>query len=215
VHEIARIANDAGALFVLDTVTSLGGVPVNIDEWGVDVAYSGTQKCLSVPPGLSPITYSERALDVVRSRRTPVQSWYLDVTLLEGYWGTDRVYHHTAPISMVFALHAGLQAVLAEGLAPRFKRHADNAKLLASGLLERGFSYVAAEDSRLPMLHCVRLPDGADEALLRKQLLTEYGIEVGAGLGPFKGECWRVGLMGHTSQAANVERFLAALDELL
>jgi alanine-glyoxylate transaminase/serine-glyoxylate transaminase/serine-pyruvate transaminase len=215
VEEIAAMVRDHGALFVLDTVTSLAGMPVSVDEWGVDVAYSGTQKCLSVPPGLSPITYSERALDAVRSRKTPVQSWYLDVTLLEGYWGTDRVYHHTAPISMVTALQAGLHAVLDEGLEARWKRHADNGALLARELEARGFSYVAPEGMRLPMLHCVRLPGGADEAALRKRLLVEHSIEVGAGLGPFKGECWRIGLMGHTSSRANIERFLTALDQIL
>jgi alanine-glyoxylate transaminase/serine-glyoxylate transaminase/serine-pyruvate transaminase len=219
VDEIAAAVREHGALFVLDTVTSLAGMPVTIDDWGVDVAYSGTQKCLSVPPGLAPITYSERALETVSARRTPVQSWYLDVGLLAGYWGTDRVYHHTAPISMVTALHAGLQLVLDEGLETRWKRHADNGALLAKELEARGFSYVAPEAMRLPMLHCVRLPakdDGApDEAGLRKRLLVEHGIEVGAGLGPFKGECWRIGLMGHTSSERNVERLLIALDQLL
>jgi alanine-glyoxylate transaminase / serine-glyoxylate transaminase / serine-pyruvate transaminase len=215
VDEIASMVRDHGALFVLDTVTSLAGMPVTVDDWGVDVAYSGTQKCLSVPPGLSPITYSEQALDVVRSRATPVQSWYLDVTLLEGYWGTDRVYHHTAPISMVTALQAGLRAVLDEGLEARWARHASNGAQLARELEQRGFVYVAPEGLRLPMLHCVRLPGGADEAALRKRLLVEHSIEVGAGLGPFKGECWRIGLMGHTSSERNIERFLAALDQIL
>ena len=215
IDEIAALVKEHGALFVLDTVTSLAGMPVSIDEWGVDVAYSGTQKCLSVPPGLAPISFSERAIDAVRSRTTPVQSWYLDVALLEGYWGTDRVYHHTAPISMVFALHAGLKAALDEGLDARFARHRDNAALLSDGLIARGFSYVAPDGMRLPMLHCVRLPSGSDEAALRKRLLVEHDIEVGAGLGPFKGECWRVGLMGQSCQAANVERLLGAIDQLL
>ena len=215
VDEIASIVRDHGVLFVLDTVTSLAGMPVSVDAWGVDVAYSGTQKCLSVPPGLSPITYSERALDVVRNRKSPVQSWYLDVTLLEGYWGTDRVYHHTAPISMLTALQAGMRVVLDEGLEARWKRHADNGALLARELEVRGFTYVAPVGMRLPMLHCVRLPGGADEGALRKRLLVEHSIEVGAGLGPFKGECWRIGLMGHTSTESNIERFLGALDALL
>jgi alanine-glyoxylate transaminase / serine-glyoxylate transaminase / serine-pyruvate transaminase len=213
--EIAPLLRDHGALFVLDTVTSLSGMPVAIDDWGVDVAYAGTQKCLSVPPGLAPITYSERALEAVRSRTVPVQSWYLDVTLLEGYWGTDRVYHHTAPISMVTALQAGLRAVLDEGLETRWNRHADNGALLARELEGRGFTYVAPEGMRLPMLHCVRLPHGADEAAMRKRLLVEHGIEVGAGLGPFKGECWRIGLMGHNSNERTIERLLIALDQLL
>jgi alanine-glyoxylate transaminase/serine-glyoxylate transaminase/serine-pyruvate transaminase len=215
VDEIATLVRDHGALFVLDTVTSLSGMAVTIDDWGVDVAYAGTQKCLSVPPGLAPITYSERAMEAVRTRKSPVQSWYLDVTLLEGYWGTDRVYHHTAPISMVTALQAGLRAVLDEGLEARWQRHADNGALLARELEGRGFSYVPPEGMRLPMLHCVRLPAGSDEAALRKRLLVEHGIEVGAGLGPFKGECWRIGLMGHTSNERNIERLLIALDQLL
>ena len=215
VDEIAGLVREHGALFVLDAVTSLAGMPVSVDDWGVDVAYSGTQKCLSVPPGLAPITYSQRAIDVVRARETPVQSWYLDVGLLEGYWGSDRVYHHTAPISMVTALQAGLRLVLDEGLEPRWKRHAANGAVLARELAARGFSYVPPEGMRLPMLHCVRLPDGSDEAALRKRLLVEHGIEVGAGLGPFKGACWRIGLMGHTSSERNIERLLIALDQLL
>ncbi len=211
IDEIAAMVSDRPALFVLDTVTSLGGMPVDVDGWGVDVCYSGTQKCLSVPPGLAPITFSERALEAVRARSTPVQSWYLDVGLLEGYWGSDRVYHHTAPISMLTALHAGLGLVLDEGLEKRFERHAANARLLADGLTGRGFSYVATEGARLPMLHCVRLPDGVDDAGTRARLLNEHSIEVGAGLGPFKGTCWRIGLMGHTSRSENVRSFLSAL----
>jgi alanine-glyoxylate transaminase/serine-glyoxylate transaminase/serine-pyruvate transaminase len=215
IDEIAAAVRDHGALFVVDCVTSLAGLPVEIDAWGVDVAYAGTQKCLSVPPGLAPITFSQRALDAVRSRATPVQSWYLDVTLLEGYWGSDRVYHHTAPISMIFALHTGLRLVAAEGLESRWKRHADAAAALSGGLTDRGFAYVAPEGVRLPMLHCVRLPGDADEAVLRKRLLEEHSIEVGAGLGPFKGECWRIGLMGHNATLANVTTLLAAIDSVL
>jgi len=214
IDAIAQLVKAHGVLFVLDTVTSLGGMPVDVDGWGVDVCYSGTQKCLSVPPGLAPITFSERALDVVRSRRTPVQSWYLDVGLLEGYWGSDRVYHHTAPISMLTALHAGLGVVLDEGLEKSFARHAANAALLAEGLVTRGFSYVAPEGFRLPMLHCVRLPDGVEDASARASLLNDRGIEVGSGLGPFKGTCWRIGLMGHTSRQENVARLLEAIDAL-
>lgn len=215
VDEIAAVVSEHGALFVLDCVTSLAGMPVSIDEWDVDVAYSGTQKCLSVPPGLSPITFSERALEKVRARRTPVQSWYLDVTLLEGYWGTDRVYHHTAPISMLFALHSGLGLVLDEGLDARWERHGRVGALLADALDARAFSYIAPQGMRLPMLHCVRVPDGVDEAAARKRLLADHGIEVGAGLGPFRGTCWRIGLMGYTCTERNVLTFLAALDDVL
>jgi len=214
-EEIAEEVSGHGALFVLDTVTSLAGMPVAVDEWGVDVCYSGTQKCLSVPPGLSPITFSDRAMDVVAGRRTPVQSWYLDVTMLGRYWGEERVYHHTAPVAMLAALHTGLGLVMDEGLEHRWERHRQYGAMLAKELSARGFSYVAPEDARLPMLHCVRLPDDIDEAAVRKRLLSEYGIEVGAGLGPFRGECWRIGLMGYTSSERNVLTFLAALDALL
>jgi alanine-glyoxylate transaminase/serine-glyoxylate transaminase/serine-pyruvate transaminase len=214
IDDIAALIHDHGALFVLDTVTSLSGMPVSVDDWGVDVAYAGTQKCLSVPPGLSPITFSDRALEKVRSRTVPVQSWYLDVTLLEGYWGTDRVYHHTPPISMLFALHAGLGLVLDEGLDARWERHARVGALLADALDARGFSYVAPAGLRLPMLHNVRVPEGIDEAATRKRLLTDHGIDVGAGVGPFRGTCWRIGVMGYGCTERNVLTFLAALDDV-
>ena len=215
VGELADVVRGHPALFVVDTVTSLGGMEVAVDDWGIDVCYSGTQKCLSVPPGLSPITFSERALGAVNARRGPVQSWYLDVTLLSKYWGSDRVYHHTAPISMLTALHAGLGVVLDEGLAARWRRHAELGALLAKELETRGFDYVAPEGHRLPMLHCVRVPAGVDEASARKRLLSEYGIEVGGGLGPFAGKCWRIGLMGYTCTERNVLTLLAALDDVL
>lgn len=215
IDEIAAMVREHPALFVLDTVTSLAGMPVEVDGWGVDVCYSGSQKCLSVPPGLAPITFSERALEAVRARRTPVQSWYLDVTLLEKYWGSDRVYHHTAPVAMVTALHAGLGLVLDEGLEARFARHAEIGGLLEQELEARGFAYVPAPGVRLPMLHCVRLPEGTDDAAARRRLLEGFGIEVGSGLGPFRGECWRVGLMGHTCRESNVRAFLDALDRVV
>jgi alanine-glyoxylate transaminase / serine-glyoxylate transaminase / serine-pyruvate transaminase len=218
IAEIAQEVREHGALFVLDTVTSLGGMEVAIDDWGVDVAYSGTQKCLSVPPGLSPISFSDRALEKVSARRTPVQSWYLDVTLLGAYWDpTDgaRVYHHTAPVSMLRALHAGLGRLLDEGLEAAWERHAAAAALLTDGLLARGFSYVAPEGHRLPMLHCVRVPDGVDAAAARMKLLYAFGIDVSAGLGPFKGECWRIGLMGYSCSERNVLTLLAAIDDVL
>jgi len=215
IADVAPHVREHGVLFVVDAVTSLGGIPVAVDEWGIDVCYSGTQKCLSVPPGLAPITFSEAALDAVRRRKTPVQSWYLDVTLLEKYWGADRVYHHTAPISMLTALHAGLGLVCEEGLHARWLRHAELGARLAKELEARRFDYVAAEGHRLPMLHCVRVPDGLDEASGRKRLLSDFGIEVGGGLGPFAGTCWRIGLMGYTCTERNVLTFLAALDDVL
>ncbi len=215
IDEIAQIVAGHPALFVLDAVTSLSGMRVDVDAWGVDVCYSGTQKCLSVPPGLSPITFSDSAMDAVRARGTPVQSWYLDVTMLEQYWGPERVYHHTAPVAMLAALHAGLGVVLDEGLEARWDRHVRIGAMLAKELTSRGFRYVAPEGARLPMLHCVRVPDGIDEAATRGRLLSEYGIEIGAGLGPFRGECWRIGLMGYTCTERNVLTLLAALDGLI
>lgn len=214
IEEIADVVASYNALFVLDTVTSLAGMPVEIDAWAVDVAYSGTQKCLSVPPGLSPITFSDAAIDAVRARKKPPQSWYLDVGLLEGYWGSDRVYHHTAPISMLFALHAGLGVVLREGLKQRFDRHRRAGALLMERLTSRGFNYVAPEGQRLPMLHCVEVPDGVDAAAGRKKLLEKHRIEVGAGIGPFAERCWRIGLMGTNAAEENVERLVRAIDEV-
>lgn len=213
--EVARVVRDHGALLVLDAVTSLGGMPVEVDAWGVDVCYSGTQKCLSVPPGLAPVTFSDRAARAVRERSRPVQSWYLDVTMLERYWGSERLYHHTAPVAMVAALHAGLGLVLDEGLDARFRRHAEVAAELAKGLEDRGFSYVPDPGRRLPMLHCVRLPEVTGEADVRRRMLQEYGIEVGGGLGELKGMCWRIGLMGHGCHRRNVATLLAAVDDLL
>lgn len=212
---IAAVVRYHRALLVLDTVTSLAGMPVSVDEWGVDVCYSGTQKCLSVPPGLAPITFSDRAIEAVRARREPVQSWYLDVTMLERYWGADRVYHHTAPVSMLTALHAGLGLVQSEGLEARWQRHAETSARLTKELEARGFAYVAAEGQRLPMLHCVRVPEGVDEARARRRLLDDFGIEVGGGLGPFAGACWRIGLMGYTCSERNVLTLAAALDGVL
>jgi alanine-glyoxylate transaminase/serine-glyoxylate transaminase/serine-pyruvate transaminase len=213
ISTIARHLAESDALLVVDAVTALGGMVVDADAWRVDVCYAGTQKCLSVPPGLAPITFSARAIEAVKARRTPVQSWYLDVTMLERYWGADRVYHHTAPISMLYGLHAGLGAVVEEGLDERFARHAAVGDLLTDGLETRGFSYVARAGYRLPMLHCVRVPF-ADEAAARRRLLDEFSIEVGGGLGEFAGTCWRIGLMGHTCRAENVRRLLSAVDEL-
>jgi alanine-glyoxylate transaminase / serine-glyoxylate transaminase / serine-pyruvate transaminase len=215
VEEISKIAHAAGALFVLDTVTSLGGCPVRIDDWKVDAVYSGTQKCLSCPPGLSPVSLSAQALEAARTRKTKVQSWYLDVNLLASYWGQERVYHHTAPISMNYALHEALRLVLVEGLENRWKRHEDNHQLLREGLAKLGLSIASQEGHQLWQLNAVTVPVGADEAGVRKRLLTDFGIEVGAGLGPLKGKIWRVGLMGETSKPENVKAFLAALETCL
>ncbi len=213
--DVAAVAERKGdALLIADCVTSLGGIPVEIDEWGVDIAYSGTQKCLGVPPGLAPFTINQRALD--RIVPTP-QSWYLDLNLIAGYIGSDsgRSYHHTAPISMIQALHAGLGALLDEGLEASFDRHQRVGDLLKKGLVERGFELFAAEGYRLPELTTAVVPSGIDESNVRRRLLTEYDIEIGGGLGPVAGKVWRIGTMGHTARTSNVEMFLAALDDLL
>jgi alanine-glyoxylate transaminase/serine-glyoxylate transaminase/serine-pyruvate transaminase len=212
VEEIADAARRAGALVVLDCVTSLAGVPVTIDAWGIDAAYSGTQKCLSCPPGLAPATFSERALERVASRRRPVASWYFDLELLGGYFGERRVYHHTAPISAIFALAAALERVEAEGLPARFERHRHAAEHLLAGLAPLGFRPLVAAPHRLPMLTTVRLPDRvADEAALRRRLLDDHGIEVGGGLGKLAGRVWRIGLMGENARVEVVDRLLDAL----
>jgi alanine-glyoxylate transaminase/serine-glyoxylate transaminase/serine-pyruvate transaminase len=213
VEEIARLARDAGALMVLDTVTSLGGCPVRIDEWGIDAVYSGTQKCLSCPPGLSPVSLSPRALETATRRKTKVQSWYLDVNLLASYWGQERVYHHTAPISMNYGLHEALRLVLEEGLEPRWRRHQQNHELLKQGLQQLGLSIASQTGHQLWQLNAVTVPTQADEAAVRKKLLADFNIEIGAGLGPLKGKVWRIGLMGETSSAANVQIVLDALQK--
>lgn len=215
VEEISRLAHEAGALFLLDTVTSLAGCPVRVDDWGVDAVYSGTQKCLSCPPGLSPVSFSARAMNVATHRKRKVQSWYLDVNLLASYWGQDRAYHHTAPISMNYALHEALRLVSEEGLENRWKRHEQNHLALRRGLAEMGIELSAQEGHQLWQLNAVRVPEGVDEAAVRKKLLSDFNIEIGAGLGPLKGKIWRVGLMGETSRPENVQTFLSALKAVL
>jgi alanine-glyoxylate transaminase/serine-glyoxylate transaminase/serine-pyruvate transaminase len=215
VEEISKLVHDAGALFLIDTVTSLAGCPVDLDGWGVDAVYSGTQKCLSAPPGLAPVSLSPRALEVATSRKLKVQSWYLDVNLLSSYWGQERVYHHTAPISMNYGFHEALRLVCEEGLETRWKRHEQNHLALKAGLAELGLKIVSQEGHQLWQLNAVGVPEGVDEAAVRTALLNEYNIEVGAGLGPLKGKIWRIGLMGTSSTAENVQTVLAALKALL
>lgn len=214
-EEIARIVHEAGALLAIDTVTSLGGVPVEIDAWEIDAVYSGTQKCLSCPPGLAPVSFGPRAMEVIRNRKSKVQSWYLDMTMIERYWGSDRFYHHTAPINMNYALREALALVVEEGLEERFARHRRNHEALAAGLEAMGIQYVTAEGHRLPQLNCVRIPDGVDDLAVRKRLLADWGIEIGGGLGPLKGQAWRIGLMGQSSRNAYVTLFLSALETCL
>ncbi len=213
--EVSKIAQDSGALFLLDTVTSVGGCPVLIDEWKVDAVYSGTQKCLSCPPGLSPVSLSPPALEVARTRKKKVQSWYLDVNLLASYWGQDRVYHHTAPITMNYALHEALRLVLLEGIENRWKRHEEAHLALSDGLAKLGMQLASQEGYRLWQLNAVGVPSGIDEANVRKRLLSEHNIEIGAGLGPLKGKIWRVGLMGETANKEKVEKFLNAFGRVL
>jgi alanine-glyoxylate transaminase/serine-glyoxylate transaminase/serine-pyruvate transaminase len=215
VEEISRVVHDAGALLVVDTVTSLGGMPVEVDAWNIDAAYSGSQKCLSCPPGLAPVTFSQRAMDVVAGRKSKVQSWYLDVSMLASYWGSDRVYHHTAPINMSYGLYEAASIILEEGLESCFARHALNHRALKAGLAAIGIGYAAPEGQQLPMLNAVRVPAGVDEARMRGELLQRFGIEIGAGLGAFKGKVWRIGLMGYGARPQNVYLLLSALEQLL
>jgi alanine-glyoxylate transaminase/serine-glyoxylate transaminase/serine-pyruvate transaminase len=218
VEEIAAAARRAGALLVLDCVTSLGGVPVTLDAWGVDAAYSGTQKCLACPPGLSPVSFSPRAVERVCARATPVPSWYFDVTLLSAYYGGERVYHHTAPISMIFGLAEALRVVDEEGMPAREARHRSSAAALIERLAGLGFKPLVAPEHRLPPLTTLRLPEAVlamGEAPLRKRLLEEHDIEVGGGLGKLAGAVWRVGLMGENARFENVERLGSALEGLL
>ena len=211
-----EIARSSGALFLADCVTSLGGQPVDMDARGIDIAYSCTQKCLAAPPGLSPISFSERAVDVIRNRKTPIQSFYLDMTLLENYWhGEKRSYHHTVSMSMIYALREALRVVLEEGLATRYKRHELNARALLAGAKAIGLQPAAEQGYRAPMLTTLRIPDGIDDATIRKRLITDYGIEIGAGLGIFAGKAWRIGLMGESANERNVMLVLNALEKLL
>jgi alanine-glyoxylate transaminase/serine-glyoxylate transaminase/serine-pyruvate transaminase len=212
---IGSLCRRFGALLVVDAVTSLGGVPVEVDAWGIDACYSGTQKCLSCPPGLSPLTLSPRALDAVKSRKGKVQSWYLDLSMIADYWAEGkRAYHHTAPISMVYALREALRLVQEEGLEPRFARHRRNSAALMAGLAALGCTPQAQEGHRLPTLNCVTVPAGVDETVVRKTLLAEFGIEIGGGLGPLAGKVWRIGLMGESSRFEHVVTLLAALEQI-
>lgn len=215
IPEISKLVHDAGAMLLLDTVTSLGGCPVRLDEWGVDAVYSGTQKCLSCPPGLAPVSLSPRALEVARTRKTKVQSWYLDVNLLASYWGEERVYHHTAPISMNYALHEALRLVAEEGLEVRWKRHEEAHLALKRGIEVMGLSIASQEGHQLWQLNAVSVPEGVDEAQVRKRMLNDFNIEIGAGLGPLKGKIWRIGLMGETARLENVKAVLSALGQIL
>jgi alanine-glyoxylate transaminase/serine-glyoxylate transaminase/serine-pyruvate transaminase len=212
-EDIGRLCRRHQALFIVDAVTSLGGIPVDVDRTGIDVCYSGSQKCLSCPPGLSPFTMNERALAVVKSRRSPCQSWYLDVGMIVDYWSEGtRAYHHTAPVSMLYALREALRLIQEEGLPARYKRHQINSDALLAGLEQLSLVPLPPAGRRLPTLNCMIVPGHIPEADIRAQLLLQYGIEIGGGLGPLKGKVWRIGLMGESSTEANVLTLLNALE---
>ena len=215
IKAVADLAHRHGALLIADAVTSLAGEELDVDGWDIDVCYSGTQKCLGGPPGLSPITLGHRAAQALSGRKAPVQSFYLDLGLLQTYWSDTPAYHHTAPISLVYALREGLRLVMEEGLEARVHRHAVNAEALRTGLQALGFELFAQPGYRLNPLTTLRVPDGVDEAAVRRTLLVDHGIEIGGGLGETAGKVWRVGLMGDSSKAENVLAFLSALERIL
>ena len=215
IEAISRIVHDAGMLFLVDAVTSLSGHQLKVDEWKIDAIYSGTQKCLSCPPGLSPVSFSPAALEVMDKRKTKVQSWYFDVSMLKAYYSGSgkRAYHHTAPVNMIYALNEALAIVLEEGLEARFERHKQMHLRLRAGLEAMGISYVPKHS--LHTLNCIHIPEGVDDAAVRTKLLEDYNLEIGAGLGPFAGKAWRIGLMGHTATKMNVDLVLAALKDAM
>jgi alanine-glyoxylate transaminase/serine-glyoxylate transaminase/serine-pyruvate transaminase len=215
IEPISSVVHAAGALLLVDTVASLGGVEVDVDGWQIDACYSGSQKCLSCPPGLAPLTFGPAAIAALAQRKTPVQSWYLDLNLIRRYWNSERVYHHTAPINLYYAMHEALCMVLEEGLPARWQRHLHSHRALKAGLEKLGLSYIADPAHLLPTLNAVATPAGIDEAALRKRLVNEYGIEIGAGLGEFKGKAWRIGLMGEGADERHVNAILSALQGLL
>jgi len=215
IEELGKLCHEFDTLLLADAVTSLGCVPLKLDAWGIDAAYSCTQKGLSCPPGLSPVSFSPRAFEAIGKRKTKVQSWYFDISLLSHYWDADRFYHHTAPITMIYALREGLRLVLEEGLEARWTRHQRNHRALKAGLTALGLTYSAGEGHQLPQLNAVRIPAGVDDLAVRKKLLADFGIEIGGGLGDFKGKVWRIGLMGHNSRPNAVFTVLAALEQCL
>jgi alanine-glyoxylate transaminase/serine-glyoxylate transaminase/serine-pyruvate transaminase len=215
VAELGSVCREFETLLMVDAVTSLGAVPVAIDAWGADAVYSCSQKGLAAPPGLSPVSFSQRGVDCINRRKTKVQSWYLDMTLVQRYWGEERFYHHTAPISMIYALREALRLVLEEGLEARWARHQRNHLALKAGLAALGLAYAANEANLLPTLNAVRIPPGIDDLAVRKRLLSQFGIEIGGGLGEFKGKVWRIGVMGYNSRPGVVLLFLGALEQCL
>ncbi|MEQ9423945.1 MAG: alanine--glyoxylate aminotransferase family protein [Cyclobacteriaceae bacterium] len=215
-EEISKMVHDAGALFMVDAVTSFCGIQLKVDEWGIDAIYSGSQKCLSAPPGMSPVSFSDRAVEVMEQRKSKVQSWFLDLSMVRNYWsGQKRAYHHTAPVSAMFAMREALRIVLEEGLTKRFERHLQNHELLKNGLEDLGIKMLVKDGFRLPMLNSVKIPSGVDEAAVRSRLLNEFNIEIGAGLGTLAGKIWRIGLMGESSTPNHVNMLTSALKKIL
>jgi len=214
---LCAIAREHGALSIVDTVTSLGGIELKVDDWGADAVYSGSQKCLSCVPGISPVTFSPSAVERIQNRQYKVQSWFLDMQLVMGYWGgsSKRAYHHTAPVNDLYALHESLVMLQEEGLEAAFARHKTNHEALVAGLEAMGLSMAVDADCRLPQLNSVCIPDGIDDASVRSALLSEYNLEIGAGLGELAGKTWRIGLMGHASNSRNVMTCLTALEAVL
>ena len=214
---LCKLAHDNDALALVDAVTSLGGSELEVDDWEIDAIYSGTQKCLSCTPGISPVSFSERAVDVITNRKTKVQSWFLDTNLVMGYWGPNakRAYHHTAPVNALYALHESLVMLQEEGLENSWQRHIDNHLALRAGIEALGLSFVVDEPYRLPQLNSVTIPEGIDEAEVRSRLLNEFNLEIGAGLGALAGKVWRIGLMGYSSRAENILLCLSALEAIL
>ena len=214
-EQLGKLCHEFGTLLLVDCVTSLGCIPLKLDEWEIDAVYSCTQKGLGCPPGLSPVSFSARSLEAISARKTKVQSWYLDMSLVLKYWEADRFYHHTAPITMIYALREGLRLLLEEGLEARWARHLRNHQAIKAGLNALGLQYSAAEGHQLPQLNAVKIPAGVDDLTVRKKLLNDFGIEIGGGLGDFKGKVWRIGVMGYNSRANNVLVVLAALEQCL
>ncbi|MGH7905546.1 MAG: pyridoxal-phosphate-dependent aminotransferase family protein [Candidatus Binataceae bacterium] len=214
-EDISRITHEHGALLVIDAVTSLGCVPVEIDNWKIDACYSCTQKGIGAPPGLAPVTFSEAARGAMRRRKSKCRSWYLDISMIEQYWSEARVYHHTAPITMTYALYEALRIVHEEGLEARYQRHRDNAAAAYAGLSALGLEPAAQEGYRLPQLAVVGIPAGIDEAAVRRELLNRYNIEIGAGLGPLRGKVWRIGFLGESSRREHVTAILSALESII
>lgn len=217
VQALCKIAHKFGCLTIVDAVTSLGGIELEVDKWEVDAIYSGTQKCLSAMPGISPVSFNQRAIDKLKKRQTPVPSWFLDLNLVMGYWGDEakRTYHHTAPVNTLYGLHEALVMLLEEGLENAWARHQRNHEVLRDGLEAMGIKFLVAKNERLPQLNSVIIPDGVDDAAVRTTLLKDYNLEIGAGLGAYAGKVWRIGLMGSTSCTENITLCLAALKNTL